>query len=622
MSCTREEHCREEERERNLLPLRLALGAGLLLLSLLPLPEGVKVALCLLCWALCGYETVLKAAETLLHGRLLDESFLMTAASVGALALGEFTEGAAVMLLFQVGEYFQDRAVDKSRSSIEALLLLRPDAARVETEHGPEERRPEDVRVGETVIVLPGERVPLDGIILSGESFLNTAALTGESVPRRVKKGEEVFCGWVNGEGMLKIRVTRGDADSAVKRVMALMEEARERKSKADSFITRFARVYTPAVVIAALLLAVVPPLFVGDLPAWLRRALSFLAVSCPCALVISVPLTYFSGMGGASRKGILVKGAAYLEALADPGIGVFDKTGTLTKGEFRVTETHPVGMTAEDLLILTASAESASHHPIALSVRAACEGRPIPDAEDAREVPGHGVLARVRGAEIAVGNEKWMRERNVRGFVPWEAAGTAVYAASDRRYAGSIVISDTEKPEAGEALDALQALGVRKTVLLTGDAESAARHTAETLGITEWHAGLLPADKVRRVEALLKEKRPRECLFFAGDGVNDAPVLARADVGIAMGAMGSDAAAEAADVVLTDDDPRKIAEAVRIARKTKRIVRQNVVFSLGVKAAVLLLSALGLSGLMAAVLADVGVCLLAVLNAMRAIRA
>ena len=622
MSCTREEHCREEERERNLLSLRLALSAGLLLLSLLPLPEGVKVALRLLCWALCGYETVLKAAETLLHGRLLDESFLMTAASVGALALGEFTEGAAVMLLFQVGEYFQDRAVDKSRSSIEALLLLRPDAARVETEHGPEERRPEDVRVGETVIVLPGERVPLDGIILSGESFLNTAALTGESVPRGVKKGEEVFCGWVNGEGMLKIRVTRGDADSAVKRVMALMEEARERKSKADSFITRFARVYTPAVVIAALLLAVVPPLFVGDLPAWLRRALSFLAVSCPCALVISVPLTYFSGMGGASRKGILVKGAAYLEALADPGIGVFDKTGTLTKGEFRVTETQPVGMTAEELLILTVSAESASNHPIALSIRAACAGHPIPGAEEAREIPGRGVLARVRGAEIAVGNEKWMRERNVRGFVPWEAAGTAVYAASDGRYAGCVVISDTEKPEAGEALDALQALGVRKTVLLTGDAESAARHTAETLGITEWHAGLLPADKVRRVEALLKEKRPRECLFFAGDGVNDAPVLARADVGIAMGAMGSDAAAEAADVVLTDDDPRKIAEAVRIARKTKRIVRQNVVFSLGVKAAVLLLSALGLSGLMAAVLADVGICLLAVLNAMRAIRA
>ena len=620
MSCTREEHCREEEEKKHL-PQRLMIGTGLLLFSLLPLPTGVRIALRLLCWALCGYETVLEAMENLIHGKWLDESFLMTLASVGALALGEFTEGAAVMLLFQVGEYFQDMAMDRSRASIGALLLLRPDTARVETENGAEERRSEEVLVGATVVVLPGERVPLDGVILSGESFLNTAALTGESVPRRVRAGDEVFCGWVNGEGLLRMRVTRGDADSTVKRIMALMEKAREQKSKADSFITRFARVYTPAVVAAALLLAVVLPLFTGDFPAWLRRALSFLAVSCPCALVISVPLAYFSGMGGASRRGILVKGAAYLEALANPGIGVFDKTGTLTRGEFRVTETHPVGMTEDELLALTASAESASNHPIALSIRAACEGRPIPDAEDAREAPGRGVLARVRGETVAAGNEKWMQERGVRGFAPWNTPGTAVYTARNGQYAGCVVISDTEKPEAKEALDELRALGMRKSVLLTGDGESAARHTAEALGITEWHAGLMPADKVRLVEELFPEKHPDECLFFAGDGVNDAPVLARADVGIAMGAMGSDAAVEAADAVLSDDDPRRIALAVRIARKTRRIVRQNIAFSLGVKMTVLLLSALGLAGLMAAVLADVGVCLLAVLNAMRAAR-
>ena len=619
MSCKREEHCHGEE-EKKYLPQRLCVGAGLLLISLLPpLPEGLKIALRLLCWALCGYETVPDAGKNLLHGHLLDESFLMTLASVGALALGEFAEGAAVMLLFQIGEFFQDKAVDRSRDSIEALLLLRPDTARVEMAGGPETRRPEEVAVGETVLVLPGERVPLDGVIVEGTSFLNTAALTGESVPRRVAPGGEVYGGWVNGEGMLRVRVTRGDADSAVRRVMALMEEARTKKSRADSFITRFARVYTPVVVAAAVLLALVPPLFGGNFAQWLRRALSFLAVSCPCALVISVPLSYFSGMGGASRQGILVKGAAYLEALASPGIGVFDKTGTLTKGEFRVTETHPAGITESELLLLAASAESASGHPIAASIRLACAGRAIPTPEQAEETPGKGVLARVNGESIAVGSEKWMRERNVRGFAPLTAAGTIVYAARNGRYAGGIVISDTEKPEAREALDALKTLGLRRSVLLTGDGESAARHTAEALGMTEWHAGLLPGDKVARVEALLQEKRPRECLFFAGDGVNDAPVLALADVGIAMGAIGSDAAIAAADVVLMDDDPRKIAQAVRIARKTRHIVRQNIVFSLGVKAAVLLLGALGVTGLMAAVLADVGVCLLAVLNAMRA---
>lgn len=622
MSCTPECHCHEEA-EKKYLPQRLCVGAGLLLISLLPpLPEGLKTALRLLCWALCGYETVLDAGKNLLHGHLLDESFLMTLASVGALALGELTEGAAVMLLFQIGEYFQDKAVDRSRDSIGALLLLRPDTARVETANGPETRRSEEVAVGETLIILPGERVPLDGIVTEGTSFLNTAALTGESVPRRVSPGGEVYGGWVNGEGMLRVRVTRGDADSAVRRIMALMEEARTKKSRADSFITRFARVYTPVVVVAAVLLALVPPLFGGDFAQWLRRALSFLAVSCPCALVISVPLSYFSGMGGASRRGILVKGAAYLEALASPGIGVFDKTGTLTKGEFRVTETHPAGITGSELLLLAASAESASSHPIAASIRLACAEQAIPAPEQAGEVPGKGVLARVNGESIAVGNEKWMRERNVQGFAPVTAAGKVVYAARNGQFAGGIVIADTEKPEAKEALDALKTLGMRKSVLLTGDGESAARHTAEALGLTEWHAGLLPGDKVKRVEALLQEKQPRECLFFAGDGVNDAPVLALADVGIAMGAIGSDAAIAAADIVLMDDDPRKIAQAVRIARKTRSIVRQNIVFSLGVKAVVLVLGALGVTGLMAAVLADVGVCLLAVLNATRAGRA
>lgn len=619
MSCTAKGHCHEEgEKEKKYLPQRLFIGAGLLLLSLLPLPEAVKTGMRLLCWALCGYETVLEALENLLHGKLLDEAFLMTLSSVGALALGEFLEGAAVMLLFQIGEYFQEKAVDRSRDSIEALLRLRPDTATVETAGGRQERSPEEVRIGETVVVLPGERVPLDGIIIAGESFLNTAALTGESVPRRAKTGDAVSCGWVNGEGLLKVRVTREDADSAVKRIMALMERARSQKSRADSFITRFARVYTPAVAGAAVLLAAVPPLFLGNFSLWLHRALSFLAVSCPCALVISVPLAYFSGMGGASRQGIFVKGAPYLEALARPGIGVFDKTGTLTKGEFRVTETYPHGVTAEELLLSAASAEGASRHPIAQSIRAACPGPVLPAVAEAREVPGRGVLAQVRGRAVAVGSARWMREQHIRGFVPRDTAGTAVYVAQDGRYAGCIVIADTEKEEAAEALAALKKLGMRKSVLLTGDDDHAARYTAEKLGLTAWHAGLLPGDKVRQVEALLAEKRPRECLFFVGDGVNDAPVLARADVGIAMGAMGSDAAVTAADVVLMDDDSRKIAQAVRIARKTRRIVRQNIAFSLGVKAAVLLLSALGAAGLMAAVLADVGVCLLAVLNSMR----
>lgn len=617
------DHCEgeHEEENRKVMILRLAASALLLALALaLPVPGWAQAVLCLLAWAAAGYDVVLNALRNILHGEVFDEMFLMTVASVGAFALGEYAEGVAVLLLFQIGELFQDYAVDKSRASIGELMDIRPDAAFVERDGILVKIAPEDAAVGDIMQVKPGERVPLDGEIIAGESTLNTVALTGESAPRRVRPGDQALSGCINLTGLLRVRVTKLYADSTVARILQLVEEAGDRKSKADRFITRFARVYTPAVVAAALAVAVIPPLFTGAWGEWVRRALTFLVISCPCALVISVPLTYFSGIGGASRKGILIKGANYLESLAYPAAAAFDKTGTLTKGEFAVTETHPVGCESEELLAWAAGAEAASNHPIALALRKAGPAEP-PAAEDVQEIAGHGVCARVGGRRVAVGNQALM-EKEGAACPDAQVPGTVAHVAVDGRYAGYIVIADALKENAAAAVRELHSLGVRNLVMLTGDSAAAAEPIAAAAGVDQWHAQLLPGDKVDMVEKLMNARKPGETLLFVGDGINDAPVLARADVGVAMGALGADAAIEAADVVLMDDDPLRLCTAIRIARATRAIVRQNIVFSLAVKAAVMVLGALGLASLWAAVFADVGVCFLAILNAMRAFRA
>ena len=618
------EHGHEEVGERKIMLIRIGVSALLLLAGLLiPMPAWLKIAVMLLSWLAVGYQVAWEALKNILHGRALDEMFLMTLASVGAFCLGDYAEGVAVMLLYQIGEFFQDYAVDKSRDSIGDLMDIRPDSAQVERDGKIETTLPQGVRPGEIIVVRPGEKVPLDGIVVEGESALNTVALTGESVPRDVGAGDTVISGCVNLHGALRVRVTHAYADSTVARILELVEHASENKSRADRFITRFARIYTPAVVAAAVLVALIPPLFFGgDWNAWITSALSFLVISCPCALVISVPLTFFSGIGGASRRGILIKGANYLESLARTELAVFDKTGTLTQGTFSVTAVHPREIDEKQLLALAAAAEKLSTHPIARSLLDACtDGIDRRDVRKVEEISGRGVCALVDGRRVAVGNEKLMEMEGA----DWQGChhpGTLVHVAVDGQYAGHIVISDTVKPGAREAMEALKQLGIRKNVMLTGDAPAAARAVAEETGMDECHAGLMPDGKVARVESLLEERRKQGTLVFVGDGINDAPVLARADVGVAMGALGSDAAIEAADVVLMDDDPRKLPEAIRIARATGRIVRQNIVFSLGVKALVLLLSVLHLVPLWGAVFADVGVCFLAILNAMRALRA
>ena len=620
------EHCGHEhgegEENRTALIARIAASAVLLALGLIaPLPEGAKIAVFLAAWLTVGYSVIWDAAINLLHGHALDERFLMTVASAGAFCLGDYAEGVAVMLLYQIGEFFQDYAVDQSRDSIAELMDIRPDTAEVERDGKTEAVHPEEVRVGEIIRVRPGEKIPLDGTVIEGESALNTLALTGESAPRDVCPGEAVISGCVNMQGVLRIEVTHAFGDSTVARILELVENASEHKSSADRFITRFARVYTPVVVGLAVLLALIPPLLFGEpWKAWVTSALTFLVVSCPCALVISVPLTCFCAIGGASKKGILIKGAGHLEAMAKTGVAVFDKTGTLTRGAFTVTDIHPENGDAEELLALAAAAEQYSTHPIAQALLSAYGRAPLP-AEQAEEIAGCGVRALVGGRRVSAGNGRMMARAGV-AEPKTRRVGTVVHVAADGEYQGYILIADAVKEGAKEALDALKALGVGKTVMLTGDGEEAARETAEKLGLDEMHAALLPDGKVEEMERLMALRREQETLVFVGDGINDAPVLARADVGVAMGALGSDAAIEAADVVLMDDDPRKLARAIRIARATLRIVRQNVFFSLAVKAVVMILGVLHLSPLWLAIFADVGVCFLAILNATRAMRA
>ena len=578
----------------------------------------MQLALWLAPYLVIGHDVLKKAVLGIKNGEVFDENFLMAIATVGAMACGEYGEGVAVMLFYQVGELFQSYAVGKSRRSIAALMDIRPDSANLEGEDGSLSAvDPEEVAVGSVIVVRPGEKVPIDGRVLSGESSLNTAALTGESRPRTVRPGEEVISGCVNGDGLLRIETTKPYGESTVAKILELVENSSLKKAKVENFITKFARYYTPAVCFAALALAVLPPLVLGGgWVTWLMRALTFLVISCPCAVVIAIPLTFFGGIGGASRCGILVKGGNYLEALAHTGVAVFDKTGTLTKGVFAVTRLSPApGVAEKDLLHTAALAESYSSHPISKSLREAA-----PDASgevsDVQEIAGHGVKALVNGRTVLAGNARLMEQSGV-AFTPAEGAGTVVYVARDGTFLGTVLISDEEKPTARKAIAALKAQGVR-TVMLTGDAPAVAEKVAEGLGLDEVHAGLLPADKVEWVETLLNSKPAGKNLTFVGDGINDAPVLMRADVGIAMGALGSDAAIEAADVVLMDDDPAKLVTAMSIARKCMAIAYENIVFALVIKALFLLLGALGIANMWWAVFADVGVMVLAVLNAAR----
>ena len=581
---------------------------------------GRHWALFLAAYALAGYDVIWNALRGLFRAQLFDESLLMAVASIGALALGDFEEGTAVMLFYQVGELFQDYAVDRSRKSITALMELRPDSARLILADGTtREMHPEEIQPGDLIALRPGERAPLDGVVESGESALDTAALTGESMPRDVRSGSEVLSGCVNLTGALTVRVTRPYAQSAVSRILEMVEEASAQKAKSEKFITRFARWYTPTVVGAAVLLAVLPPLFgFGAWLVWLKRALLFLVVSCPCALVISVPLSFFGGIGGASKRGILVKGGNSLEALAKLDTVVFDKTGTLTRGVFAVERVLPAeGVAGHDLLALAARAEQQSNHPIAVSLRAAAGALPEGGVEKIAEQPGGGVSAVIDGARVLAGNRRLMAQNGI--VCPEETGGTAVYVARDGVYLGCAVIADQPKPEAAAAIAALKALGVRRTVLLTGDAVGAAQRVSRELGLDGWHAGLLPQDKVARLRDEMAAGQGT--VAFVGDGVNDAPVLAMADVGVAMGGLGSDAAIEAADAVLMTDKLDRLPVAVRIARKTVRIARQNIVFALLVKAVVLVLGALGYANMWEAVFADVGVAFLAICNALRAMR-
>ena len=611
-----------------LIALALVILLKLLLRVLPALPTPVELLLYLIPYFVVGRDVLRKAIKGVKNRQPFDECFLMAVATVGAFALGDYVEGCAVILFYQIGELFQSVAVGKSRQSISSLMDIRPDYANVEDEDGKlEQVDPDDVEVGTVIVVQPGERVPIDGVIVEGTSALNTAALTGESLPRDVQTGDEVISGCVNMTGLLKVRTTKEFGESTVSKILDLVENSSMKKARAENFITRFARVYTPAVCYGALALAFLPPIVLllmgqparfGD---WIYRALTFLVISCPCALVISIPLSFFGGIGGASACGILVKGSTYLEELARTGIVVFDKTGTLTQGTFKVTGVHPAdGITDEQLVEAAALAECWSKHPISLSIKAA-HGKEIDTSRvtDVEELGGHGVTAKVDGKPVAAGNARLMERLGLSAPAVSET-GTVVHVAIDGRYAGCLLIADVVKPHSAEAIRALKAAGVRKTVMLTGDAEPVAKAVSAQLGLDEYHAGLLPGDKVDQIETLIAAKKSKENLAFVGDGINDAPVLSRADVGIAMGALGSDAAIEAADVVLMDDDPAKIALAMRIARRTLRIVYENIVFALAVKFACLLLGAIGMASMWTAIFADVGVMVIAVLNATRAL--
>ena len=601
---------------------RILISAALLIACALSPLKGIwRLLSFLVPYAVIGWDVLWKAVRNIAHGQVFDENFLMALATVGAFATGEYPEAVFVMLFYQVGELFQSYAVGRSRQSISQLMEIRPDYANLERDGKAEKVDPDEVAVGDVIVVKPGERVPLDGVVLEGRSTLDTAALTGESLPRDVGEGDDVISGCVNQSGLLRVRVTKVFGESTVSKILDLVENAGSKKARAENFITKFARVYTPCVVVAAVLLAVVPSLVSGDWSEW-TRALIFLVVSCPCALVISVPLSFFGGIGGASRDGILVKGGSYLETLSQAEIVVFDKTGTLTKGVFNVTAIHPDKISESGLLELAAYAESYSDHPISRSIREAY-GEDIDQGRigTVEELAGRGVRAVIDGRNVCVGNSKLMDELGAK-WHPCHHVGTTVHVEVDGLYAGHLVISDEVKPDAAEAIRKLKELGVQKTVMLTGDAQAVGERVGAELGLDEVHAQLLPAGKVERVEALLKEKSDKGALVFVGDGINDAPVLSRADVGVAMGGMGSDAAIEAADVVFMDDKPSKLADAIRIARKTRGIVRQNVVFALAVKLLVMVLGAFGVANMWEAVFADVGVSVIAILNAMRALRA
>lgn len=601
--------------------IRLIASAALLAAAcLIPSDGWVKALIFAVPYLFIGCDVLLSAARNILRGQVFDEKFLMSIASVGAFATGEYAEAVFVMLLFQVGELFESIAVGKSRQSISRLMDIRPDSAFVERDGKLTEVDPDEVSIGETIVVSPGQKIPIDGVVTEGESSLNTVALTGEAMPRDVGVGGSVISGCVNLSGVLRIRTTKAFGESTVSRILELVENSTESKSRSENFITEFARWYTPAVVAAAVLLAIVPSLITGQCVKWIHRALVFLVVSCPCALVISVPLAYFGGLGGASRRGILIKGSSFCDTLTKCRTIVFDKTGTLTNGTFTVTELLPEGCTEDELLELAALAESYSSHPISQSIVSRCGEIDKSRVAEVSELAGRGVSAVVDGRRVLAGNMKLMVEN---GVAAHEAvrAGTVVYVAADGAYIGAIVISDAVKPGSRDAIDALQRRGICKTVMLTGDREAAAAAVASQLGIDIVYAGLLPEDKVRRVEELIMAENGGEKLAYVGDGINDAPVLARADVGIAMGALGSDAAIEAADVVLMDDDPRKIADAIDIARKTRSIAMQNIIFALAVKFAVLILSAFGLASMWAASFADVGVCVIAVMNSIRTLK-
>ncbi len=601
--------------------LRILISAALLA-GALAFPSGfLKNLLFFASYALIGWDVLWRAIRNISHGQVFDENFLMALATIGAFFTGEYPEGVAVMLFYQVGELFQSYAVGRSRQSISNLMDIRPDYANIERDGGLEQVDPEEIAIGDIIVIKPGEKIPLDGTVLEGSSAVNTSALTGESLPRSVKPGDDIISGCINETGVLRVRVTKPFEESTVAKILDLVENAGSKKAKAENFITRFARYYTPAVVLCAALLAVVPPLFLHELWAvWIHRALIFLVVSCPCALVISVPLSFFGGIGGASKCGILIKGGNYLEALARTEIVVFDKTGTLTQGVFHVTAIHPENLPEEKLLEFAAFAENYSSHPISRSLKEAYQKEIDPARIDqVQELSGRGVQAKIDGIPVYAGNGKLMDEIGVK----WHSChhtGTIVHVAVGGAYAGHIVISDELKPDAVQAIAALKQQGVQKTVMLTGDAKEVGEAVAKQLGIDDFHAELLPGDKVEQVEKLLQKTSGQGKLAFVGDGINDAPVLSRSDLGIAMGALGSDAAIEAADIVLMDDKPSKIALAMEISKKTLRIVHQNIVFALGVKGLVLILGAIGSANMWEAVFADVGVSVIAILNASRAL--
>lgn len=590
-------------------------------LEQLPYPY-ISFVICLIPYLIIGYDIILKAVRNIKNGQIFDENFLMMIATFGAFVVSEYIEAVAVMLFYQIGELFQSYAVGKSRQSITELMNICPEYANLETDGQIEEVDPDDVEIGSIIVIKPGEKVPLDGVVLEGESFVDTSALTGESVPRKVSVNDDIISGCINGNSTLRVRVTKEFDDSTVAKILELVENASTKKAKVENFITRFAKYYTPFVTISALLLAIIPPILLqDDWFVWLERACIFLVISCPCALVISVPLGFFGGIGAASKIGVLVKGSNYLEALSELNQVVFDKTGTLTNGVFEVSEVLPKNMEAEELLSYAASVESFSTHPIAESICRAFSGSISQnEVSDLEEISGYGIKAKVSGKEVFAGNYKLMQAQKVECDI-YEGFGTVVYVAIDGVYAGCITIADTIKAGAVEAIASMKKAGVIKTVMLTGDRKQAALGVSKELGIDEVYYELLPQDKVAKVEELLESSNVNKHLAFVGDGINDAPVLARADIGIAMGSMGSDAAIEAADVVIMDDDICKIAKVVKISRKTMAIVKQNIVFALGVKALVLVLGALGLASMWAAVFADVGVSVIAILNSMRTLR-